>query len=404
MSTRPRKIGTRPKLKEIEKRRVWVRSGGRCAICNRDLLDGNLTCEAVSLGELAHIVGQQQTAGSPRGLTPYPEPKRDLADNILLACGECHSEIDDPQTLDIFTVEKLARTKRNHEERIKHVTSLGGDRRTVVLRMIGQLRGRPLELAQRTAVEAVLASGERFPYFKLSYDRLGVEIDLRPLAGECPVAHDSRSGEPAPTVEYYDAAKSMIDGIVDNVLNDGLRKGHVEHVSVFAFARLPLLVYLGRKLGDGYSVDIYQRHQATDSWAWPSAPSPTAYFEFEVPDIADSSEAVLLASVSGTVHNNEIPDHLMHCPVFRIQVVDRTATGGIIDSKATLATFQATLRKFFGELERRYKNIVRLHLFGALPISAAIALGRVRDPIIQPSIFTYDRVDYGAYQPAIEIR
>src|SRR5262249_40604331 len=158
----------------------------RCAICNRDLLDGGLTCEPVSLGELAHIVGQQTTAGSPRGLDPYPPSKRDLADNILLACGECHSEIDDPQTLGLFTIQKLRSAKRDHEERIRHVTSLGSDRRTVVLRVIGQLRGRPLELAQRTAVEAVLTSGNRFPYFKLSFDRLGVEIDLRSLAGEFP--------------------------------------------------------------------------------------------------------------------------------------------------------------------------------------------------------------------------
>lgn len=404
MTARPRKVGMRPKLKELEKRRVWVRSGGRCAICNRDLLDGGLTCEPVSLGELAHIVGQQQTSGSPRGLMPYPASLRDLADNILLACGECHSEIDDPSTLDLFTVEKLKTVKRNHEERIRHVTSLGADRRTVVLRLIGQLRGRPLELAQRTAVEAVLTSSDRFPYFKLSYDRLGVEIDLRSLPGEFPNEGARFSGEPAPTREYYHMAKATIDSVVDNVLNDGLRKGHVEHVSVFAWTRLPLLVYLGRKLGDGYSVDLYQRHQVRDSWAWPVSSPGSTEFEYDTPDMSNETEGVLLASVSGTVHDNEIPDDLHHLPTFRINPIGRTAAGGIIDSKATLANFQIALRNFFGELERRHKNIIRLHLFGALPMSAAIALGRVRDPIIQPAIVTYDRVEYGAYRRAIEIR
>ncbi|MBT3152734.1 SAVED domain-containing protein [Streptomyces sp. CHD11] len=387
----------------MEKRRVWVRSGGRCAICNRDLLDGNLTCEAVSLGELAHIVGQQQSTASPRGLTDYPTSKRDLADNIALACGECHAEIDDPVTLDMFTVQKLREAKRSHEERIKHVTGLGGDRRTVVLRMIGQLRGRPLELAQRTAVEAVLASSDRFPYFKLSYDRYGIEIDLRQLPGESSIVEDEFGGQSAPTAEYYSAAKYVIDQVVDNLLNDGLKKGHVEHVSVFAFARLPLLVYLGRKLGDGYGVDFYQRHQTTDSWVWPNVESPVD-FTVDMPDVAAGVEAVLLASISGTVHENEIPDPLKRYPVFRIQPIDRTPSGGIIDSRATLENLRVTFRKFFGELEKRHKNIVRLHLFGALPISAAIALGRVRDPVIQPSIVTYDRVDYGSYRRALEIR
>ncbi|MEV5902347.1 SAVED domain-containing protein [Streptomyces sp. NPDC052127] len=404
MSSKParkrRKIGTRPNLKEIEKRRVWVRSGGRCAICNRDLLDGNLTNEPVSLGELAHIVGQQQSAGSPRGLNNYPKEKRDLADNIILACGECHAEIDDPATLDMFTVEKLLETKRNHEERIKHVTGLGRDRRTVILRMIGQLRGNPLELAQRTAVEAVIASSDRFPYFKLSYDRYGIEIELRQLPGEYSNAKDKNS---APTAEYYSSAKVIIDDLVDNLLNDGLRKGHVEHVSVFAYARLPLLVYLGRRLGDGYGVDFYQRQQTTDSWIWPNI-DPPVEFDIDVPPVASGTEAILLASISGTVHENEIPQRLRHYPVFKMHPINRTPFGGIIDSRATLENLRVTYRRFFGELERHHKKIVRLHLFGALPISAAITLGRVRDPVIHPSIVTYDRVDYGSYEQAIEIR
>lgn len=407
MSSKPppqrRRVGTRPNLKEVEKRRVWVRSGGRCAICNRDLLDGNLTSEPVSLGELAHIVGQQQSAASPRGLTPYPKERRDLADNIILACGECHAEIDDPGTLDMFTVQKLNAAKRSHEERIKHVTGLGGDRRTVILRMIGQLRGSPLELAQRTAVDAVLTSSDRFPYFKLSYDRYGIEIDLRQLPGESESTGSEFGQNSAPTAEYYASAKAIIDEVVDNLLNDGLRKGHVEHVSVFAFTRLPLLVYLGRKLGDGYGVDFYQRHQTTDSWIWPSTEYPVE-FDIGFPAIARGSEAVLLASISGTVHENEIPQHLQQHPVFRMHPANRTPFGGIINSKASLENLRVTYRRFFGELEKHHKNIIRLHLFGALPISAAIALGRVRDPVIQPSIVTYDRVDYGSYVQAMEIR
>ncbi|WP_192581412.1 SAVED domain-containing protein [Micromonospora sp. AMSO12t] len=359
----------------------------------------------MSLGELAHIVGQKNSPESPRGLAPYSVSKRDLAENILLACGDCHAEIDDPISIDLFTVEKLRQAKRNHEERIKHVTGLGYDRRTVVLRMVGMLRGRPLELSQRTAVEAVIASSDRFPYFKLSYDRVGVEIDLRRLAGESPpTGAGSGRRELAPTSEYYEAAKSIIDETIDGVLNDGLQKGHVGHVSVFAWTRLPLLVYLGRKLGDGYTVDLYQRHQVEDSWAWAPGPLRPVEFTFDTPPASDGAEGVLLASVSGTVHESEIPSSLRNLPIFRISAAGEKAAGGIIDSKATLAAFRKTLREFFGNLERSHKNVTRLHLFGALPMSAAIALGRVREVAIQPAIVTYDRVEYGVYEPAIEIR
>jgi hypothetical protein len=44
---------------------VWVRCGGRCAICNRYLLDGGMTGRTLRLGELAHIVGRHNSALSP---------------------------------------------------------------------------------------------------------------------------------------------------------------------------------------------------------------------------------------------------------------------------------------------------------------------------------------------------
>ncbi|WP_167377696.1 nucleotide-binding domain-containing protein [Streptomyces malaysiense] len=123
---------------------VWVRSGGRCAIRNRYLLDGALADKTIRLGELAHIVGQQNTAGSPRGQNDLVE--RDTADNVMLVCADEHDEIDAPENLDVFTVEKLLALKHAHEDRIKHVTGIAPDRTTTVLRMIGQVRGQQVEL------------------------------------------------------------------------------------------------------------------------------------------------------------------------------------------------------------------------------------------------------------------
>lgn len=48
----------RKALPEKVRFEVWVRSGGRCAVCNRYLLDGALANKTIRLGELAHIVGQ----------------------------------------------------------------------------------------------------------------------------------------------------------------------------------------------------------------------------------------------------------------------------------------------------------------------------------------------------------
>ena len=50
-----------------ERLRVWVAAGGRCTICRRYLLDGPLSNRRLRVGELAHLVGQKDSPGSPRG-------------------------------------------------------------------------------------------------------------------------------------------------------------------------------------------------------------------------------------------------------------------------------------------------------------------------------------------------
>lgn len=403
MSPTGRRVGSRPRLKETEKRKVWVRSGGRCAICNRDLLDGALTSEPVSLGELAHVVGQKESSESPRGTVSYPTEERDRAENIILACGDCHSEIDDPRTLSVFTVEKLWKTKRGHEERIKHLTGLERDNRTVVLRMIGRIKGRPVQLSQRAAVEAVIASTDRYPYFKLAYDRIGVEIDLRSLPGEMQAADRFPGPEAPPTELYYDVSTEIIDEVIDGTLRDGLAKGLVDHVSVFAFARLPLLVYLGSRLGDGYFVDIYQRQQSVDSWVWSDEEDDVLEFMHSAPGKSTGGDGCLLVSISGTVHGHELPIGLSEMPRFEVAPVKHPAAGGTIDTRATLANLELALRKLFAEIERNHTSIERMHVFAALPISAAVVLGRVSVSLSRVKLVTYDYTGKGAYEKAITL-
>jgi hypothetical protein len=69
-----------------ERLKVWVRAGGICAICKSYLLESSLTAREVTRGELAHNVGQKQSARSPRGMHSLPEAERDTADNVVLLC------------------------------------------------------------------------------------------------------------------------------------------------------------------------------------------------------------------------------------------------------------------------------------------------------------------------------
>lgn len=63
----------------------------------------------------------------------------------------------------------------------------------------------------------------------------------------------------------------------------------------------------------------------------------------------------------------------------------------VIATRQTLDAFQKAVRKFLSELEERHKPLQRLHLFGGLPVSAAVTLGQsLKAADLRPTIVLYD--------------
>ena len=382
---------SRKKIHETERLKLWVRSGGRCAICNRYLLEGKLSAREVTFGEFAHIVGQAETKGSPRGLDTLPKSERDKADNLMLVCDDEHDEFDNKAVVDLFPVPTLQKLKRDYESRILHVTGLAPNRRTTILRMVGFIGGTPVELGRDVAAATVLRSANRFPLFNMALDRHSIEFDLRGLP-------DETAGTPA----YYAAAKLVIDKAVKNKLNDGIASEDIDHLSVFAFARLPLLVYLGSCLDDNIKTDVYQRHRTPEGWTWPTSSATKAFKIVEPKPKVSDREAVVVMNISGTVQTGRIPSQVSKRSRFVVDVAGAEPSSDVINSPETLASFEATCRQLLATIEARHSHIRRLHVFGALPVAAAVMLGRVHNPDVHPNLLTYHLAESG-YLEAIEI-
>lgn len=380
-------------LSESDRRILWVRAGGRCTLCKQYLLDGALTHFEVPIGEGAHIVGQKNSEKSARGDDPMPVSKRDDVDNMMLACSNCHTEIDKKLVEALLSADLLRGIKRSHEADVKLQTGLVRDRRTAVLRMAGSIRGATMELPRKAAAEAVIRSTARFPFFLESYDRHGIEIDLRSLDGERLLEHD-----------YYAAATRRIDSALRDRVLPGVVQGDIEHLSIFAIARLPLLIYLGAKIDDGIPTDIFQRHRSTESWQWPtpSTATPTSFAIGGPSTSQQSTAAVLITNLSGTTPPTDLPTDLQQAPIWTI-APDTGAAEDVLESPAVLARFTETVRGFFTDLEATHKHVEVVHLFGALPLSGAVAFGRVlKSAGIRPTVVTYDREGSG-YRRALEI-
>ena len=173
---------------------------------------------------------------------------------------------------------------------------------------------------------------------------------------------------------------------------------------MFGFARLPLLVYFGSRLDDTVSADIYQRHRTSESWNWNDEESGFRFRYRPIREVDGNRpvEAVLVVNVSGTVDEHLIPTELVGLPRFRIEPIEGEPHRDAIRSRASRDSFHDALSRLLGHLEANHKHVNTLHLFAAVPVSAAIILGRSVGWGFHPDFVVYDHVG-DRYEPALEV-
>ena len=375
-------------IPEPEKIKLWVRAGGRCAFCNKYLLRDQLTVQPLNLAELAHNVGRKATAKSPRGLDPLPIAERNKAENLLLLCKDHHTLIDDGLKRGEYSVTYLDELKRAHEDRIEYLTDLDVDRETTVVRVIADIRGSAPDVSRETIRQAVLDQA-RYPRFPLAFGGQDLEIDLRHLPGE---------GTP----EYWAAGKQRIDEALDHRLNEGIRRHQVRHLSIFPFARIPLLVYFGYQLDDKVPTTLYQKHRGTDEgWHWDETAPAVEFAHSTTRGGDDRSRVTVVLSLSGTVDLTELPAELADTTVVTLAPRDETPNPNLVRSIASLSNFRTALQRLLGELEATHKG-ADIHLVAAVPVTAAVACGRSIMRDAHPAVVVYDRQG-SSYGAALEI-
>ncbi len=76
----------------------------------------------------------------------------------------------------------------------------------------------------------------------------------------------------------------------------------------------------------------------------------------------------------------------------------------LISSPTALTNFDRAVRRFLALVEDDHGKLDRVDLFAAIPVSAAITLGRVLMPHVSPAWAVFDRDDQGRFFEALEVR
>lgn len=366
--------------------RLWVLAGGRCEYCNSYLLEDEFSGHTVNLGERAHIVGASDSPRSPRGDDELASDERQNVDNLMLMCGTHHRVID--SLIEEHTVAGLREMKRRHEARIRLLTALTEDAETVVLRVMGGIRGAPVEVPRRAVLAAVLAD-QRYPRYPLAVEGEDLEVDLRRLPDE---------GDPS----YWSTGYRMIEQAAARVRE---AQGPIRHLSVFALARIPFLVALGYCLDDKIPVMIYQRRRdgtGDKGWGFDPGASPVRFAVNKLTGDREEPRVALAVSLTASI-GEDVMAAANGAAVYEVVPDGVPPSRNLLTARASLDEFAAAYHAFLAMVESDHPDCSELAIFAAAPAAAAVQLGRgiMRDS--QPGLVVYDRNSGGIFEEALTL-
>ncbi|RKZ52843.1 MAG: hypothetical protein DRR16_02455 [Candidatus Parabeggiatoa sp. nov. 3] len=358
------------KIPDKVKLRLWVQSGGRCEYkgCNDYLYKDSLTLADMNRSYIAHIISD-----SPKGPRGHPTLSEKLSkdfDNLMLLCDTHHRLIDREQ-VEEHPVELLKAFKKEHEDRIKLLTNIKPSHKTHIIKFCTNINTRKGLCNFQQACEAI--TPQRYPSEDSS------EIDLTNLS----IKEDEAS--------FWNVAKTEIKQQIEQIFSQKLNKQRPEHLSIFALAPIPLLIFLGQEIGDIIPHEVYQKHRDTNGWAWQEQPKELDFcYEVTKPEEYDSKakQVILNLSLSGEIHQSEIDKAIKDCPVYKITI--KNPNRDFLKCKEQLALFKKEFHQLLASIRERHSSDVEIHLFPAIPISIAVECGCVLLPKSDPKLIIYD--------------
>ena len=337
---------------------LWTRAAGRCQYegCNEPLL-GDIVSgrEKLNKAYIAHIVAA--APDGPRGDLARSALLANSVDNLMLLCDPHHRLID-REDVPGHPEARLLGMKQAHEERIAMVTAIAADRGTHILHYAARIGEHDCLVSPAMSKAAVLP--DRYP--------LQAPISLEVIGS------DYRDSE----AQYWTLQVENLRRQFALKIGERLRSGEMRHVSVFAIGPQPLLIELGRLLGDIADVDVRQISREPRGWAWREG-RPEILFRTRRAGARGAAQVALNLGVSAQIADERIAAvRGADCPVWAIEAAE--PGNDILASPACLARFRTLLREAFAEIRREHGSEAEIHLFPALPVAMAVEVGRVWMP------------------------
>lgn len=355
------------KIPEKVKNLLLIKSGGRCQYkgCNESLYQDLITKRNFNTAYIAHIVADEPKG--PRGDAIRSKPLSQKLENLMLMCDKHHRLID---KIDVVghPEKLLLEWKKEHENRIEIVTAINPNHHSHIVTYkanIGQ---------HSPSFDFQYLANYLLPNF---YPATTATIDLG--AVDSPL-RDKDS-------VFWESEFKILEEHYNNRLRDLLMKNQVSHISLFAFAPMPLLIKLGTLLNDIQNVDIHQPIRTPKTW---NLSNDIIQTKFEIIEPEEFTDVVALnISLSADINNDRITSVLgSKCSIYTLKI-DKPFVD-FLQSKHQLNEFSKTARIMFNQIKSKYNSTTSLNIFPAMPIATAIELGRCWMPKADMPMVIYD--------------
>lgn len=359
----------RPSIPRSVQLKLWVLSAGRCQFrgCNKPLWKDSLTLHEINYSNIGHIISWTETG--PRGDRVKSPKLATNFKNLMLVCSAHNKTIDDKKLVGKYPVKLLTEFKKEHEDRIRTLCNIRESDKTHVLILKGKIGGHQVEVDEQDAYQAILP---RYPA-----SEVGIHIDLTQFSDDSP--------------EFWASCVSAIREEVNNKLGNRNDNKKIKHLSIFAFAPIPLLMKLGQIVGDKISADAFQYDRTSLNWIWKDENIQHSEFQFNCLQKNESSkDVVLLLSLSGKISPEDSLKFVKKdCSVYEITIPEPNPL--FIKNKKQLTQYKEIYWKAVSKISADHGTDCKIHLFPAIPLTIAIESGRSILPKVHPKILIYDK-------------
>jgi hypothetical protein len=360
---------------------LWGKSAGRCQFrgCNKTLFTDALTKGEFNQAYIAHIVAD--VPGGPRGDVVRSPLLKDNISNLMLMCDAHHRQIDANNGSNYSEVE-LLKMKKEHEERIERVTAIAPNMQSHILTYRANVGVHTREVSYQTVSQYLQPE-----YYPAEAETIDLSL--------------SNSVERDRDATFWTSEITNLEKQVEKKLHRSFAKGEIKHLSVFAFAPMPLLIKLGILINDISVADIYQPVRSPNTWKLTNDPASVSYNV--ISPVAKHKTVALNISLSATLTNDRITKVLGEdCSIYTVTIA--SPFNDFLKSKNDLVEFGNTMRKLFDRIKAEYNDKTPLHIFPAMPIATAIELGRVWMPKADMPLHIYDQnTAGGGFSKVVEI-